>query len=99
MLRKREDAFLQIALDLINKHRALKIADEAVRGGVDWIEAGTPLIKSEGMEILRELHKKFPDKILVADMKTVDGGAVEIEMAAKSGANVVLMLGGVIMLL
>ena len=85
---------MQIALDVINTHRALQIAEEAIKGGVDWIEAGTPLIKSEGMNILRELHKKFPNKILVADMKTADGGSVEIEMAAKSGAKVVLMLGG-----
>ncbi|TFG08102.1 MAG: bifunctional hexulose-6-phosphate synthase/ribonuclease regulator, partial [Promethearchaeota archaeon] len=84
----------QIALDLINKHRALQIAEEAVRGGVDWIEAGTPLIKSEGMDVVRALHKKFPNNIIVADMKTVDGGTIEIEIAAKSGAKIVLMLGG-----
>ena len=94
MLRKREEPYLQIALDLINTHRALQIAEEAIKGGVDWIEAGTPLIKSEGMNVLRELHKKFPNNILVADMKTADGGSIEIEMAAKSGAKVVLMLGG-----
>ena len=95
MLRKREnDPYLQVALDLVNTHRALQIAEEALRGGVDWIEAGTPLIKSEGMNVVRALHKKFPDKIIVADMKTADGGSVEIEMAAKSGAKVVLMLGG-----
>jgi len=95
MMRKREkDPYLQIALDLVDKHRALQIAEEAVRGGVDWIEAGTPLIKSEGMDILREIHKKFSNKVIVADMKTVDGGSTEIEMAAKSGAKVVLMLGG-----
>ena len=95
LLRKREnDPYLQLALDLVNAHRALQIAEEAVKGGVDWIEAGTPLIKSEGMNVLRALHDKFPDKILVADMKTADGGSVEIEMAAKSGAKIVLMLGG-----
>ena len=95
MLRKREnDPYLQVALDLVNTHRALQIAEEALKGGVDWIEAGTPLIKSEGMNIVRALHKKFPDNIIVADMKTADGGSVEIEMAAKSGAKVVLMLGG-----
>ncbi|MFX1275109.1 MAG: orotidine 5'-phosphate decarboxylase / HUMPS family protein [Promethearchaeota archaeon] len=94
-MRKREDnPYLQIALDLVNTHRALQIAEEAIKGGVDWIEAGTPLIKSEGMNVLRALHKKFPDIILVADMKTADGGSVEIEMAAKSGAKIVLMLGG-----
>lgn len=95
MIRKREnDPFLQIALDLVNQHRALQIAEEAVEGGVEWIEAGTPLIKAEGMDIIRALHKKFPKHTIVADMKTVDGGSIEIEIAAKSGANVVLMLGG-----
>lgn len=95
MLRKREDKpYLQIALDLINLHRALQIAEEAIKGGIEWIEAGTPLIKSEGMNAIRSLHKKFPGKVIVADMKTVDGGSVEIEIAAKSGANVVFMLGG-----
>ena len=95
MLRKRENKpFLQIALDLINLHRALQIAEEAVKGGVEWIEAGTPLIKSEGMNAVRALHKKFPGNVIVADMKTVDGGSAEIEIAAKSGANVVFMLGG-----
>lgn len=95
MIRKKEnEPFLQIALDLVNLHRALKIAEEAVKGGVEWIEAGTPLIKSEGMNAIRALRKKFPDNIIIADMKTVDGGTIEIEMAAKSGANIVLMLGG-----
>ncbi|MFX1487947.1 MAG: orotidine 5'-phosphate decarboxylase / HUMPS family protein [Promethearchaeota archaeon] len=95
MLRKRANKpYLQIALDLVNLHRALQIAEEAVKGGVEWIEAGTPLIKSEGMNAVRAIHKKFPSNVLVADMKTVDGGSAEIEMAAKSGANVVLMLGG-----
>ena len=95
LLRKRENnPYLQIALDLVNTHRALQIAEEATKGGVEWIEAGTPLIKAEGMDIIRKLHKKFPDHTIVADMKTVDGGAIEIEIAAKAGANVVLMLGG-----
>jgi len=95
LIRKREnEPFLQIALDLINLHRALQIAEEAIEGGVEWLEAGTPLIKSEGMNSVRALHKKFPTNTIVADMKTVDGGSIEIEIAAKSGADVVLMLGG-----
>jgi len=95
LIRKRENKpFLQIALDVINLKRALEIAEESIRGGVEWIEAGTPLIKSEGMNAIRELRKNFPDKVIIADMKTVDGGSIEIEMAAKSGANIVLMLGG-----
>lgn len=84
---------VQIALDLIDLPRALQIAEEAAEGGVTWIESGTPLIKAEGMESIRALRGKFPDKTIVADMKTMDAGAVEVEIAAKSGANVVLILG------
>ena len=84
---------LQVALDLINAHRALQIAREAVLGGADWIEAGTPLIKSEGLEIVRTLKQEFSDKTIVADMKTMDTGALETEMASRAGADVVCILG------
>jgi 3-hexulose-6-phosphate synthase/6-phospho-3-hexuloisomerase len=84
---------LQVALDLVHGDRALKIAADAVRGGAEWIEAGTPLIKSEGMEIVRSLKKAFPSHTIVADMKTIDVGGTEVEIAAKSGADVVVILG------
>ncbi len=83
---------LQVALDLLNENRALVIAKDSVIGGADWLEAGTPLIKSEGMEIVRKLKETYPDKTLVADMKTMDTGAFETEMAAKAGADVVCVL-------
>lgn len=100
---KPEGAFppLQIALDLIDLPRALQIAREAVKGIVSasgdiskaWIEAGTPLIKAEGMNALRQLRATFPGHTICADMKTMDAGAAEVEMAAKAGANVVFILG------
>jgi 3-hexulose-6-phosphate synthase/6-phospho-3-hexuloisomerase len=84
---------LQVALDVMNIHRALTIAKEAVEGGVDWVEAGTPLIKSEGLQSVRELKKLFPKKTIVADMKTADVGTIEVEMAAKAGADVICIMG------
>ena len=92
---------IQIALDLVDLPRAIQIAGEAVKGIISetddiskaWIEAGTPLIKAEGMNAIRELHKKFPGHTICADMKTMDAGAPEIEMAAKAGANIVFILG------
>ena len=88
-----EKTVLQLALDFISLDRALKVAEEAVKGGVDWIEAGTPLIKSEGLEAVRRVKKNFPRHIILADMKTVDTGSIEVEIAAKAGADVVILLG------
>ncbi len=81
-----------MALDLLELDRSIQIAKEAVLGGADWIEAGTPLIKSEGMDSVREMKKALPGTKIVADMKTVDTGAMEVEMAAKAGADIVAML-------
>jgi 3-hexulose-6-phosphate synthase/6-phospho-3-hexuloisomerase len=84
---------LQVALDVLEVERAVQIAKEAVEGGVDWIEAGTPLIKSEGMDVVRKLKTSFPGHVILADMKTMDTGAIEVEMAAKAGADIIILLG------
>ncbi|OPX19732.1 MAG: bifunctional hexulose-6-phosphate synthase/ribonuclease regulator [Desulfobacca sp. 4484_104] len=84
---------LQLALDFVDLKRALHLAKLAVPGGVDWLEAGTPLIKSEGLDAVRELRRLFPQKVIVADMKIMDAGRVEVEAAAKAGANVIDVLG------
>jgi len=84
---------LQLALDFVDLPRALQVAEEAVAGGVDWLEAGTPLIKSEGLEALRQIKSRWPDHVIVADMKTMDAGRAEVECAAKAGARVVGVLG------
>ncbi len=86
-----EKPILQVALDLVELKRAVEIAGEALEGGVDWLEVGTPLIKSEGMNAVREIKKRFGVKT-IADMKTIDTGAVEVEMAAKSGADIIIIL-------
>lgn len=83
---------LQVALDLLELKRALQIAQEAIDGGADWIEVGTPLIKSEGMSAIRSMRERFPDTVIVADMKVADTGTLEVEMAAKAGANIVCVL-------
>ncbi len=84
---------LQLALDFVDLERALGVAREAVAGGVDWIEAGTPLIKSEGLDSVRRLRAEFPKAVIVADLKTMDAGRAEIEMSAKAGASIALVLG------
>ncbi len=83
-------ALLQVALDFMILERALKAAKEALEGGADLLEAGTPLIKSAGMKAVRKLAEF--GKPVVADLKTMDVGRVEVEMAAKSGAKIITVL-------
>ncbi len=84
---------LQLALDFVDLHRALGVAREAARGGAEWLEVGTPLLKAEGLEAVRKLRAEFPHLTIVCDTKTMDAGRVEMEAAAKAGANVATVLG------
>jgi len=84
---------LQVALDFVDLERAIKVAEEAVEGGADWIEVGTPLIKSEGLNAVRAIRERFPGRKIIADMKTIDAGRTEVEYAAKAGADIIDVLG------
>jgi 3-hexulose-6-phosphate synthase/6-phospho-3-hexuloisomerase len=83
---------VQISLDVTSKEEALETAALAMRAGVDWLEAGTPLIIAEGMHGVRALRERFPDTPIVADLKTMDGGYLEAEMMAKAGATHVVVM-------
>jgi len=63
-----------------------------MRAGVDWLEAGTPLIIAKGMNGVRALRERFPDAPIVADLKTMDGGWLEAELMAKAGATLVVVM-------
>ena len=84
---------VQVSLDLTNIKEALEMAHTAVEAGVDWIEAGTPLILAEGLHGVKALRKEFPNHPIVADLKTMDGGYLEAEMMAKAGATHVVVMG------
>ena len=83
---------VQISLDVIELDEALATAEMALRAGVDWLEAGTPLILAEGMRAVRALRERFPKTPIVADLKTMDGGWLEAEVMAKAGASHVVVM-------
>ncbi|MCC9658282.1 orotidine 5'-phosphate decarboxylase / HUMPS family protein [Rhodopirellula halodulae] len=83
---------VQISLDLTNIDEALQTAELAMRAGVDWLEAGTPLILAEGLHGVRKLRDAFPGTPIVADLKTMDGGYLEAEMMANAGATHVVVM-------
>ena len=83
---------VQISLDLTTIEEALETAELAMRAGVDWLEAGTPLILAEGLRGVKKLRERFPETPIVADLKTMDGGYLEAEMMAKAGATQVVVM-------
>lgn len=87
------NAIVQISLDLTNMAEAIEMAGIAVAAGVDWLEAGTPLLLAEGLRAVETLRLRFPNHPIVADLKTMDGGYLEAEMMAKAGASYVVVMG------
>ena len=83
---------LQVAIDLLTTEAALKLASQ-VAEHVDIIELGTPLIKAEGLSVVTAMKAAHPDKIVFADMKTMDAGELEADIAFKAGADLVTILG------
>lgn len=84
---------VQLSLDLTSLEEAIATAAVAVEAGVDWLEAGTPLLLAEGLHAVEGLRRRFPDHPIVADLKTMDGGYLEAEMMAGAGADVVVVMG------
>jgi 3-hexulose-6-phosphate synthase/6-phospho-3-hexuloisomerase len=84
---------VQVSLDLPTIQDAMPVAEIAVKAGVDWLEAGTPLILGEGMHAVRALREAFPEHPIVADLKTMDAGYLEAEMMFKAGATHVVVMG------
>lgn len=84
---------LQVALDLLSVEDAIVIARKAYLSKNVWLEVGTPLIKAHGVHAIKRLRQEFPDAKIVADMKTIDTGDLEVEIAARNGADIVSILG------
>ena len=82
---------LHVAIDLTTYDAAMALCGK-VAPFVDIIEAGTPLIKNEGLRIVKAIKNAFPEKAVFADMKTMDAGALEAELAFDSGADFVTVL-------
>src|SRR6476660_639929 len=88
----------QISVDVGTLDLGLTVASAALAGGVDIVEMGTPLLKTQGVSnVVPAFRKRFPDALLLADMKTMDGGAGEARSVYAGGGNIVdfLALAGV----
>jgi 3-keto-L-gulonate-6-phosphate decarboxylase len=88
----------QLSVDVPTIELGLSIATAGIAAGIDIIEMGTPLLKTSGVaNVVPAFRKAFPSAILLADMKTMDGGASEARGVFTGGGNIIdfLALAGV----
>ncbi|PBB05589.1 3-hexulose-6-phosphate synthase [Salimicrobium humidisoli] len=83
---------LQLALDLVNIPEAKELVKE-VEDHIDVVEIGTPIIKIEGLKAVREMKEAFPNLEVLADLKTMDAAAYEVQKASEANADIVTVLG------
>ena len=94
----RSDFTFQISVDVDNIPQGIAVADAALKGGVTLVEMGTPLLKCAGVHnVVPAFRMRFPEALLLADMKTVDGGAFEARAVYAGGGNIIdfLALAGI----
>lgn len=82
---------LQVAIDLLSTADALTLLHK-VAPYVDVIELGTPLIKQQGLSVVTNVKAAYPEKLVFADMKTMDAGELEADLAFKAGADIMTVL-------
>ncbi len=82
---------IQAALDLKTTQETLDIL-EKISDKIDIIELGTPLIVSEGVEVIKEVKKRYEDKIVFSDIKIMDGGSIMADLVFEAGADMVSVL-------
>jgi len=88
----------QMSVDVATIEQGLTVAGAALAAGIDIVEMGTPLLKNQGVaNVVPAFRRKFPQALLLADMKTMDGGAFEARAVYAGGGNIVdfLALAGV----
>jgi 3-hexulose-6-phosphate synthase len=96
--RLRTSFTFQISVDVATLEQGLAVAGAALAGGVTIVEMGTPLLKNQGVaNVVPAFRRKFSDALLLADMKTMDGGGFEARAVYAGGGNIVdfLALAGV----
>ncbi|ESS73185.1 3-hexulose-6-phosphate synthase RmpA [Methyloglobulus morosus KoM1] len=83
---------IQLALDSLDFDQTISLAEKTAPY-IDIFEIGTPCIKHNGVELVKALRAKFPDKLILVDLKTMDAGAYEAAPFYAAGADICTVLG------
>lgn len=93
VLRLWNPPYLQVALDVDSMTAVEKIVPQLPNRERILIEAGTPLIKKFGVGAVGKIRELKKDAFIIADLKTLDVGRVEVKMAADETADAVAISG------
>ena len=85
--------YLQVACDIVDLGKLKSVLSALPRSDHLIIEAGTPLIKKFGLNVLSEIRSVLPAAFIIADMKTLDTGNLEARMASDASADAVVLSG------
>lgn len=85
--------YIQISLDIPDLKRNMKIISQIPRSDRIILEVGTPLLKRYGTKVIGELRENTKDVFIVADLKTLDVGKVEVDIAYEETADAVVAAG------
>jgi len=83
--------YLQVALDNPNLEAVLNVVRQLPKSDHLILEAGTPLIKRYGVDVITKLREVKPDAFIVADLKTLDTGNLEARMVADATADAIVV--------
>lgn len=83
---------IQMALDSLDFDQTVALAEQ-VAPYVDIFEIGTPCIKYNGVGLVKELRQRFPEQLLLVDLKTMDAGEYEAAPFYAAGADICTVLG------
>src|SRR5690606_15281793 len=81
--------YLQVALDLDSMEEMERIIDSLPNRERILLEAGTPLVKKFGVGVVSRIRELRRDAFIIADLKTLDVGRIEVKMAADETADAV----------
>jgi 3-hexulose-6-phosphate synthase/6-phospho-3-hexuloisomerase len=84
---------IQIALDFPTIEEAISVGGIGIEAGLDWLEVGTPLIVSQGVNTIGQLKRAYPDYPVLADYKTMDSGGKNVLLTHQQGGQVMTVCG------
>ena len=85
--------YIQVALDHPALEKQMKVVNQLPKSDRILLEVGTPFLKKYGVESIKKIRELAKEKFIVADLKTLDVGKLEVDFAFDATADAVVASG------